>query len=118
VEADSHTITLSWNDTNDAKDCDVSYAIVWKDITDGSKNGCIIATNNSYVIDSLEACVTFNISVSGFCRNCNEACETLEAADESCEVSEPAIANASTFADGKWHVICRFMVCAFNYFLL
>ena len=122
VEADSHTITLSWNNTNDIEDCNLIYVIAWKDTTDGSKNGCTFTTNNSYVINSLEACVTFKVSVSGLCGNCSEACEKLEASFSalygSCNVSETAITDATTCPDGKWHVMCRFMVCAYNYFLL
>ena len=105
VEADSHTITLSWNNTNDIEDCNLIYVIAWKDTTDGSKNGCTFTTNNSYVINSLEACVTFKVSVSGLCGNCSEACQTFEASVsalyESCNVSEAAITNATTLPDGK-----------------
>ena len=118
MEANSHSITLNWTDTNNVDNSNVSYAITWKDITDGSKNGCAIATNNSYVINNLEACVTFEVSVRGLYGTCSEECETFEvsvcASYESCNVSEAAIGNATTLSDGKWHVMCRFMTCAYT----
>jgi len=115
VETDSQSITLSWNDTNVVENYTASYVIAWEDITDGSKNGCNITTNNSYVIHSLEACVTFEVSVSGFYGNCSEDCATLVSdLNENCNVSEAAITNATTRSDGKWHVMCRFMTCAYT----
>jgi hypothetical protein len=100
VKAYSHTIKLSWNKSNGDENCTVSYAIAWKDIRDGSRNGSNVTTNNSYVIVSLEACVTFEVSVSALYVNCSE--------------SEAAITNVTTLPDGKWHVTCRFMACAYT----
>ena len=87
LEADSHTITLSWNNTNEDENCTVSYIIAWKDIIDGSRNGSNVTENNVIVIDSLEACVTFEVSVSVLDVNCSE--------------SEAAITNVTTLPDGK-----------------
>jgi hypothetical protein len=106
VEADSHTITLSWNNTNEDENCTVSYSIAWKDITDGSRNGSDITANNSYVIHSLEACVTFEVSVSALCINCSES-------EVNCSEVEAAVTKVATLPDGKWHVMCRYMACAY-----
>ena len=73
---------------------------MWKDIIDGSRNGSNVTENKDFVIDSLEACVTFEVSVSALDVNCSE--------------SEPAIANVTTLPDGKWHVMCSFMSCSYT----
>ena len=118
MEPDTHSITLNWTDTNDVDKSTVSYAIAWKDFTNGSKNGCNITTNNYYVIEKLEACVTFEVSVWGLYGNCSEDCEIFEvsvcAFNESYNISEAAITNATTLPDGKWAVTCRLMTCAYT----
>jgi hypothetical protein len=95
---DSRTIKLSWSNSNEDENCTGNYDIEWKDITDGSRNGSANTTNNTYVIDDLEACITLQISVI--------------VVDESCIDPEPAFINVTRRTDGKWHVICRFMTCA------
>jgi hypothetical protein len=95
LDADSHSITLSWENTNKKNEkCIASYAIAWN-ITDGSINGSNTTTETFYVIESLEACVTFEISVSALYVNGI--------------VSEPAVTKGTTLPEGKWHVMCRFM---------
>jgi hypothetical protein len=73
------------------ENCNVSYAIAWKDFTDESRNGSNVTEDNVFVIDSLEACVTYEVSVSALCENCSE--------------SEAAFKNATTLPFGKWHVM-------------
>lgn len=101
AEPHSHSIQLDWQceDGNSI----ANYTIAWKDFTDESRNGRDVTYNCSYVIESLEACVTFEISVSALYVNGSE--------------SEAAFINATTLPDGKWHVMYRFMACAY-YFLL
>jgi hypothetical protein len=100
VEPDSHSIKLSWINSYEYENCSVSYAVAWKDIKDGSRNGSDVTQNNFYVIDSLEACLTLEGSDSALCVNC-------------CE-SEAAVINVTTLPAGKWHVMCGFMACAYN----
>ena len=64
VEPDSHTITVIWNNTNGDEKCFVIYYIVWKD---GRRMGSGIRTNNVFVIDSLEACVSYEVTVRVRC---------------------------------------------------
>lgn len=99
----THSIELHWIYSREDENCTVSYAIAWKDFTDESRNGSNVTEDNLYVIDSLEACVTYEVSVSALYVNGNE--------------SEAAFTNATTLPVGKWHVMCRFMSCAY-YFLL
>jgi hypothetical protein len=97
AEAESHTIKLSWTNPDEEDNFNVRYAIEWKDITDGSKNGNDDTNNRHYDIQNLEACVTFTISVSVVYENGSR--------------SEAAITNVKTLPDGKWHVMYRFMTC-------
>jgi len=133
---DTHSISLSWIHSNESENCNGSYAIVWEDVADGSRNCSGFLNNNSYVIDNLEACVTFDIydhdvscNESDGSRNCSgfsniityvidnlEACVTFDiyVRDVSCNESEAEIKNVTTLPDGKWHVMCRFMACAYT----
>jgi hypothetical protein len=100
VDPHSHSITLSWNHTNEKnKNCIASYAISWNDTTDGSKYGSDTTNSTSYTIENLEACVTFDISV-------------IALYDYGIE-SAPATTNGTTLPDGKWHVLFRFMSHSF-----
>jgi hypothetical protein len=70
VETDSHSLKLSWINIHDDENCTVIYVVAWRDITDGGEIGSNITENISFIIDSLEACVTFEVSVSALCVNC------------------------------------------------
>jgi hypothetical protein len=90
VEPNSNSISLSWINPYEEENCSVSYTIAWKGITDASSNGSYVTEDNSFIIGSLEACVTFEVSVSALCVNCSE--------------SETEIINVTTLAAGKLHV--------------
>ena len=100
LEPDTNSINVSWINPYEEENCNVNYTIMWKDFTDESRNGSDFTENNNYVIDSLEACVTFEVSVSALCVDSGE--------------SETETANVTTLADGKWHVMCRF--CTYTTF--
>jgi len=99
----SDSIRLDWIYSCEDENSTVNYAIAWKDFTDESRNGSNVTENCFYVIEGLVACVTFEISVSALYENGSE--------------SEAAFINATTLPVGKWHVMYRFMACAY-YFLL
>jgi hypothetical protein len=100
VEPDINSIKLSWINPYEEEKCSVNYTITWKEFTVESRNGSDSTVNDSYVIDSLEACVTYEVSVSALCVESNK--------------TETEIANVTTLADGKWHVMCRF--CTYTTF--
>ena len=85
-EPDSHSITLKWNKICGDENYTVSYDIVWED---RRKEGSIITTHNYFVIDSLEAYVTYEVSVSV---NCSES---------GAEISK--VTKVTTIPAGKWH---------------
>jgi hypothetical protein len=89
VGTDSHTINLTWIEPTEVENCNMTdeYAIEWKDSTDGSRNGSGVTNYTYYIIDNLEACVTFEVSLSVLCENGSR--------------SEPTITNATTLPDGK-----------------
>jgi hypothetical protein len=99
VEADSDTIKLSWINSTECDSCTVSYTIEWKNITDGSKSGIGYTECTYYDIENLEACVTFEVSVS--------------VVYEDGSSSDITSINVTTLTDGKWHVMCRFMACIY-----
>ena len=100
VETDSNSIKLSWINSTEDENCTADYTIEWKNITDGKRNGCDITGNKSCVIEGLEACVTFEVSVSALCVNK--------------DVSELGITYVTTLPVGKWQVMCRFMACMYT----
>jgi hypothetical protein len=87
AEADSHTIKLRWTKPTENGNCVFRYAIEWKALEDGSRNGRSVTENEFYVIDSLEACETYEVSVN--------------AVNENNNTSETDVTNIRTLADGK-----------------
>jgi hypothetical protein len=88
AEPDSHTINLTWTKPTQNGNCVVHYAIEWKAIADGSRNRNNSFTENEfYVIDNLEACETYEVSVS--------------AVNENNNTSEADVTNITTLADCK-----------------
>ena len=86
VEPGPHNITVIWNTTNADETCIVVYSIVWED---GSRLGCGNTTNNYFVIDSLGACVTYDVTVNVSC--VYSGAETKH------------VPNVTTLPAGKWH---------------
>jgi hypothetical protein len=86
-EADSHTIKLRWTKPTENGNCVLRYAIEWKALEDGSRNGSGVTENEFYVIGSLEACETYEVSVS--------------AVNENHNTSEADVTNITTLADCK-----------------
>ncbi|GFG35640.1 hypothetical protein Cfor_03483, partial [Coptotermes formosanus] len=84
-EADSHTIKLRWTKPTENGNCVLRYAIEWKALEDGSRNGSGVTENEFYVIGSLEACETYEVSVS--------------AVNENHNTSEADVTNITTLAD-------------------
>jgi hypothetical protein len=87
VEADTHTIKLNWTKPSENGSCAVRYAIEWKAIADRSKSGSGVSEYEFYVINSFEACETYEVSVSSL--NINN------------DRSEAESTNITTPADGK-----------------
>ena len=87
MEADTHTIKLNWAKPSENGSCAVRYAIDWKAIADGSKSGSGYSEYEFYVIDSFEACETYEISVSSLNKNNDR--------------SEAETTNITTPDDGK-----------------
>jgi hypothetical protein len=71
----------------------VSYDIAWKS---GSRSDTVNTTDNFFVIEELDACVTFEVSVTVNC----------------IELAVLNTTNVTTLSDGKWLVMCRFIACA------
>jgi hypothetical protein len=102
VGPDTHSINASWINPCEEDNCTVIYTITWKDFADESRNGNESTTNNTYVIENLEACVKFEVSVSVLCVNSSEP--------------ETESKNVTTLADGKCHVMSIFCTYTTFYF--
>ena len=81
-----HNLTVIWNNTNADEKFFVIYSIVWND---GRRLGFGITTNNYFVIDSLEACVAYEVTVSVRCVQSGAAMKHVP--------------SVRTLPAGKWH---------------
>jgi hypothetical protein len=95
VEEDSHSIGLNWTNPLENSSCVVAYNIEWKAITEGSRNDSNVTENEFYVIKSLEACVTYEVSV--------------RARNTCSNTSDAEMKDVTTHTDGKWKLKYRFM---------
>jgi hypothetical protein len=88
VTEDSHGLTLNWTKSNESDACIKHYVIEWKaTVYENSSRGCNITKEESYIIEGLEACVNYEVSVTAVSSNDN--------------ISEPEVRNVTTLTDGK-----------------
>lgn len=88
VTEDSHTITLNWTKPSKNDSCIKYYVIEWKaTIYESSSNGSNTTDKEFFVIEGLEACVNYEVSVWAMNNNNN--------------TSEPEVRNVTTLTDGK-----------------
>jgi hypothetical protein len=85
VNEDSHSITLNWTNPSENDNCTSHYVIEWKAITYESSN--ISSNITFFVIEGLEACVNYEVSV------------IVVGVDNN--TSEPEVRNVTTLTDGK-----------------
>ena len=86
LEPVSRNIIIRWFNRNGNENCIVNYTINWED---GRREGSGNTTDNYFVIDSLAACVTFEVSVSVKCSESGTVITYLT--------------NVTTLPEGKWH---------------
>ena len=87
VEEDSHSIRLNWIKPVENGNCAVAYDIEWKAITEGSRTDSNVTEDEFYVIENLEACVTYEVSV--------------RARNSYSNTSDAEMKNVTTRPDGK-----------------
>jgi hypothetical protein len=82
VTEDSHDITLNWTKPSKKDSCIKHYVIEWKaTIYESSSNGSANTKEEFFVIEGLEACVNYEVSV--------------RAVDKNNNISEPEIRNVT-----------------------
>ena len=65
LEPGSHSIIVNWNKPINDSYCVTQYVIYWEHVLSGSIYAIIVSSDeNSYVIEDLDACVEYEISVS------------------------------------------------------
>jgi len=77
LEPGSHNITVNWNKPINDSDCVTQYVIEWKYTLSGivnTKNDS--SEENSYVIEDLDACVEYEVSVRAVNEN-NESSDAV-----------------------------------------
>jgi hypothetical protein len=88
VTEDSHNITLNWTKPSKNDSCIKHYVIEWKaTIYENSSSGNDITEEEEFVIEGLEACVNYEVSV--------------RAVDNNTNISEPEVKNVTTLTDGR-----------------
>jgi hypothetical protein len=87
VTEDSHTITLNWTKPSKNDSCIKHYVIEWKATIYESSSNNSKTTEEFFVIEGLEACVNYEVSVS--------------AMDNNYTTSEPEFRTVTTLTDGK-----------------
>ncbi|XP_023701529.1 receptor-type tyrosine-protein phosphatase H isoform X4 [Cryptotermes secundus] len=85
VTEGSHAITLNWTNPSKNDSCVTHYVIEWKStMYENSSNGSR-TTKEFFVIEGLEACVNYEVSV--------------RAMDSNTNISEPEVRNVTTLTD-------------------
>jgi hypothetical protein len=88
VTEDSHDLTLNWTKPSESDACIEYFVIEWKSIAyKNSSEGSSNTTEEFFVIEDLEACVDYEVSVTAVDKNKNN--------------SEPEVRNVTTLTDGK-----------------
>ena len=76
LEPGSHNIIVNWNKPINDSYCVTQYVIYWVNTLSGSNDTSFVSGDeNSYVIEDLDACVEYEVSV----RAVNEANESTDA---------------------------------------
>jgi len=64
LEPGSHNITVNWNKPINNSHCVTQYVIYWEHALSGSNDTSFVSSDeNSYVIEDLDACVEYEVSV-------------------------------------------------------
>ncbi|PNF39790.1 hypothetical protein B7P43_G03502 [Cryptotermes secundus] len=91
VTEGSHAITLNWTNPSKNDSCVTHYVIEWKStMYENSSNGSR-TTKEFFVIEGLEACVNYEVSV--------------RAMDSNTNISEPEVRNVTTLTDVPGEVV-------------
>jgi hypothetical protein len=92
VNRDSHVIGLNWTKPIESGNCKISYAIYWRAITHANSSNHSNTLDEFYVIGGLDACVTYEVSVTAVHEFINQS-------------SDSEVKNVTTLADGKWQLM-------------
>lgn len=87
VTEGSHAITLNWTKPSKNDSCIARYVIEWKATMYENSSNDSHTTKEFFVIEGLEACVNYEVSV--------------RAMDNNNNISEPEVRNVTTLTDGK-----------------
>ena len=86
----SHNISVNWTKPILNSHCVTQYVIYWEHALSGSNDSLIVSSeDNSFVIEELDACVDYNVSV--------------RAENEKNESTDAVTGNTTTETAGNYH---------------